>query len=754
MVETPVQVGASISPQRDVRVTKFGRFLRRTKLNELPQLFNILKGEMTLVGPRPEAPDLAELYPPQARVLFSVKPGLVGPSQILNRNEGELYPEGVELKEYYIQHILPEKLKVDLEYVSRPTLTKDLKYIFLAFKETLFGALSKRHFFENKSQIYLFLLDVALIFGSYLFAIELRFEGMIPDQEWNILLKTFPILLSCRTACFIGFGLYGVLIRYLNFYNYLDLVKAVTISSLMTGSTVYLVGYSSFPRSILIMDWFCMNFFMIFIRVHSKLLRDRLYAKESNGRKKVLIFGAGDKGNLAASQLKDSMSIIGFLDDDLSKRHKRVQHYPVMGGRHDIESLSKIYPIDEIIIAISNLDDRDLNRIISLCHKASLECSIFTTFADSFIDRRREDYLRTQKIAHWAGCQEFQLDLAVLEQKLSHVDMLLIGPSNVLGLELLKYLSSLNTGEILILDRYESYLNETLMRALAVLPRDKVRPLLSKDPLPEAAEKILSGPVPPGIIFHMGTRKYSSYVQPDPIAVAQDNILNTVDLLEVVNSSEVKLFLMTSTIGAARPVNFICATLRLAEHYVQSRAMDSIANSASVRLLNLVENRGSILHRIQSQIMDGKKVILNHPEEERYFFTAPSAAKFILLSTAMALDGKGGSQGIFVPFLNGRARILDIAKLIIEDYGLNPEKDVEIQFVGSENPQEWKEEVALNGQLVQETPHDNIRRIVTPSSFTSGQITEDIEQFRSLVEKKDREGLVRKVNETLKLVLS
>jgi lipopolysaccharide/colanic/teichoic acid biosynthesis glycosyltransferase len=101
MVETDAYVGASVCHQGDVRVTTFGRFLRRTKLNEFPQLINILKGEMSFVGPRPEAPDLAELYPPEAKVLFSVKPGLVGPAQLLYRNEEELYPDGVDHKDYY-----------------------------------------------------------------------------------------------------------------------------------------------------------------------------------------------------------------------------------------------------------------------------------------------------------------------------------------------------------------------------------------------------------------------------------------------------------------------------------------------------------------------------------------------------------------------------------------------------------------------------------------------------------------------------
>ncbi len=132
-------IGQSVSPKGDPRVTPVGNILRRLKINEIPQFLNILKGEMTLVGPRPEAPDLAAAYPPEAQKIFSVKPGLVGPNQIMGRNEEDLYPPGVDAKEYYLTNILPRKISVDLRYLAEKSLGLDLKYLLLGMWVTMTG---------------------------------------------------------------------------------------------------------------------------------------------------------------------------------------------------------------------------------------------------------------------------------------------------------------------------------------------------------------------------------------------------------------------------------------------------------------------------------------------------------------------------------------------------------------------------------------------------------------------------------------
>jgi len=112
------------------RVTSIGRFLRRTKLDELPQLINVLTGEMSLVGPRPEVRRWVNIYPEQWRLVHKVKPGITDNASILFRNEEEILASSLSPEITYREVILPKKLSLYLEYVKTQSLAQDCRIIF------------------------------------------------------------------------------------------------------------------------------------------------------------------------------------------------------------------------------------------------------------------------------------------------------------------------------------------------------------------------------------------------------------------------------------------------------------------------------------------------------------------------------------------------------------------------------------------------------------------------------------------------
>jgi len=128
MVKNADKQGPGITVANDCRVTTIGRILRRTKVDELPQLINVVRGEMSLVGPRPEDPEYVELYSPEQRAILQVRPGVTSLASVAYRHEEEQLT-GPDWKQHYIDVIMPEKLAIDLEYAQRACLWYDIVII-------------------------------------------------------------------------------------------------------------------------------------------------------------------------------------------------------------------------------------------------------------------------------------------------------------------------------------------------------------------------------------------------------------------------------------------------------------------------------------------------------------------------------------------------------------------------------------------------------------------------------------------------
>lgn len=115
---------------RDARITGAGYYLRKFKIDELPQLLNVAAGEMSFVGPRPEVRRYVDLYDDEQRKVLNVLPGITDVASIKYRNENELLEKSEDPESYYIDNIMPDKLKLNIDYIEQRSFTNDLKVIF------------------------------------------------------------------------------------------------------------------------------------------------------------------------------------------------------------------------------------------------------------------------------------------------------------------------------------------------------------------------------------------------------------------------------------------------------------------------------------------------------------------------------------------------------------------------------------------------------------------------------------------------
>ena len=130
MVVNADQIGTDLTPRGDPRVTKIGSFLRKTKMDELPQIIDVLKGNMSLVGPRPESPLYAKYYNESQKQVLDVRPGIVGVTQLKYHRYEELVLKDKEDPDaYYVQELMPKKLEMDLDYIENRSFLLDIKIL-------------------------------------------------------------------------------------------------------------------------------------------------------------------------------------------------------------------------------------------------------------------------------------------------------------------------------------------------------------------------------------------------------------------------------------------------------------------------------------------------------------------------------------------------------------------------------------------------------------------------------------------------
>lgn len=121
----------------DPRVTRSGYYIRKYKLDELPQLINVFLGDMSLVGPRPEVRKYVDMYTPEQMRVLDVRPGITSLASIHYRNENDILAKASDPDRAYVTQVMPDKIAIDLEYVPKASLLTDIRLIFMTFKEII-----------------------------------------------------------------------------------------------------------------------------------------------------------------------------------------------------------------------------------------------------------------------------------------------------------------------------------------------------------------------------------------------------------------------------------------------------------------------------------------------------------------------------------------------------------------------------------------------------------------------------------------
>ena len=380
--------GSRLTSKNDSRVTPFGSWLRETKLNELPQLWNVLVGEMSLVGPRPEDPHFVEQWPEDVRAeVLSVRPGMTSPASVTYRDEENLLT-GSSVLDEYLRTILPEKLRLDQLYVRHYTFLGDLDTIFMTLVMLLPGLRTKKVredvLFQGplvsfaRRYVSWFLIDTLVAFISIsIVSLLARISGPFNigfGRMVGIALGLAFIMGLTNTL----FGLKNISWRYASPTHVFDLGLSTLVGMLVFSLLVLPVLDISLPVILLVLFGLITLGGFVAVRYRERLITGLasrwIHWRSQNSLmgERVLIIGAGDAGQLAIwllekSNLSPAFSVVGIVDDDYKKVGQRFNGYEVLGTTRDIPEIVVKKSIGLIMFAITRVNKKDKERILETC---------------------------------------------------------------------------------------------------------------------------------------------------------------------------------------------------------------------------------------------------------------------------------------------------------------------------------------------------------------------------------------------------
>lgn len=368
--------GPCVTVSGDARMTPLGAILERTKLDELPQFWNILRGEMSFVGPRPESLRFAELFHGEFAEVLEYVPGIFGPNQIEFRNESAMYPPDEDPEVYYRSELFPRKAKNDIRYFRESNWFSDLLWIFRGVLVCPLGVIGWRSFMGLHVKVLFidYLLIVLAWALSYLIRFpDLFFNGIISNNYYVSLMMVPSIII---VGMFTG-GCYRNPVHYFSFVDAKRMALVLTVS--WSLAFILLIGLVDRGTSLLL--WPLGGLFIVCSLALPRILARMNWEKvhwsnvqgEHNAR--LLIYGAGKAGGALAKWVEYStkrIQIKGFIDDDPDLRSKLVFGYSVYGRESDIATVVAVHDITEIWISFVP-DEKKLARLKLICAQCAID---------------------------------------------------------------------------------------------------------------------------------------------------------------------------------------------------------------------------------------------------------------------------------------------------------------------------------------------------------------------------------------------
>ena len=565
------------------------------------------------------------------------------------------------------------------------------------------------------------------------------------------------------TACIFGGILFAVRIllsvytnvwRYANSKAYLTMVCSDVIGGLIAMVASYALDeyslYLGVWQSASIVALFCLATLTLRF-IYQQFYRHFNINLDYLNKIGVAIVGAGLVGTLLAEELKYNVNShyrpICFIDNRTDKIGGKICDIKVYKENEDIIAKIKDLPIQEIFIALPNIDSNTAKKLLDFYSQTGCKVKLY----DFPINQTEEEenskrILRPFKIEDLLFRRTLEINDKDMNVFYKGKTVLVTGGGGSIGSEICRQIARRRPKKLIILDIYENNaynIQQELMRKHGKHLDFEVEIASVRDV--ERLDAIFDY-YRPQIVFHAAAHKHVPLMEHSGCEAIKNNVFGTYNVANVSEKYGVEKFILISTDKAVNPTNIMGASKRLCEMVVQCRT-DSDTSFSCVRFGNVLGSNGSVIPLFRDQIEKGGPITITDKRIIRYFMTIPEAAQLVMEAGFMADRGE-----LFVLDMGKPVKILDLAENMITLSGLRPYEDIDIIEVGLRPGEKLYEELLIKTETLNKTAN-NLIFIECDRPFTKQEVEDKLVVLRNALADAKTEVASEKIKRAMKEVV-
>ncbi|KQC29329.1 polysaccharide biosynthesis protein [Flagellimonas eckloniae] len=543
------------------------------------------------------------------------------------------------------------------------------------------------------------LIDVLTISISFILSYLIRFNLTLNFDVGKLLLQ-LPIVALTAIIAFLITGSHKGFIRHTgvkdvyNIFNALCLSSIFTIFIVMVNRQFDFMGDFTVPLSIIIIHSLISFVSLTGSRYLFKSFYQSLVQKFTR-TKNILIYGAGESGIIAYNAITNhtgtNIKVVGYIDDDAKKVGKRINGTIVVKREMLTQYFLKKKGVEEIIVAIHNIDSIALKNLVESLVDFPVQVKIIPPVQDWINGEFKISQIKNVQIEDLLNRVPINIKKSRVSDELRDKVVMVSGGAGSIGSEIVRQITNYDYKSLIIVDQAESPLYD-LQQELKQNGKHNFIPIVS-DIRDKSKMNLLFQQYKPDVIFHAAAYKHVPLMEYNSYEAIKVNVAGTKTLADLSLQYHVDKFVFVSTDKAVNPTNIMGASKRIAEMYISCMQHVNKTKFITTRFGNVLGSNGSVIPLFKKQIEKGGPLTVTHKDITRYFMTIPEASQLVLEAGAM---GEGGE--IFIFDMGESVKIFDLAKNMIKLSGLKYPEDIDIKITGLRPGEKLYEELLANGE--------------------------------------------------------